>query len=212
MKSLFSFQRAKTELTSFIAMLVIVTSFTACKKTSTTTTNSTPATVLYYSTWQPASWTQQVYTDEYGATDTAYNFSLTAANLTQNAIDSGAVLVYVKYTARPNSVYSLPYMDPLSALSFWYTEQPGSIAINYAFGPALGGYDPGAYNAGDISVRYVILSGGTAAGGLTTTGNTNTGGSTTRVATTAGFPSSLDKNIYQQMSYDQLCQLHGIPK
>ncbi|MBS1655506.1 MAG: hypothetical protein JSU05_11715, partial [Bacteroidetes bacterium] len=48
---------------------------------------------------------------------------------------------------------------------------------------------------------------------LTTTGNTNTGGSVTRVATSAtGFPSSLDKNIYQQMSYDQVCQQFGIPK
>lgn len=198
------FSAKRISIAAGLLVLVTIMGISCTKKQVVNVPDSVPD--MYYSPWMPATWTRFTYNDDYGNNDTAYTFQVTSNSITQNVIDSGVVLAYIKYS-NVATAYSLPYFDPYSALTWWMDQQPGSINFNYGFGPAFGGADPGAYASGNVQVRFIVLNRGIPA---------NSAHLNQQPEVLSAIPGSSRgnqvRNMYQQMSYDQVCNLLGIPK
>lgn len=184
-------------------LLLMISSCT--KKEVTPIPESVPD--MYYSDWTPASFTRFIYTDDYGYNDTAYTYQITSADITQDVLDHGALLVYIKYNGVATP-YALPYVDPYSNLTWWIESQVNSLNVNYAFGPAYNGIDPGAYNNGDVLVRFIVLTKGVPA----LEANRNKPLS----EPLAGIPGRSYRqqpaNPFAGMSYSEVCRQLGIPE
>ena len=186
-----------------IILFITVSGILSCSKSSSPAPVKPNANAtVYYSAWTLATWTNFTYTDVYGGTDTAYSFTLPAAKITLNTLDTGTVLVFIKFTSN-DAVYPLTYVDPRSSLTWWYESSVGSLKIDYGYGPALGGFDPGPYTANAISVRYLVIGGGLTTGTMNNFGESG-------LSSAAGIRSPMEKNRYQQMSYAEICHLFGI--
>jgi hypothetical protein len=138
------------------AVGIIVIGLASCSKSSTGSTGPAgpagPDSVIY-SAWIPLSFT-------YNTTDSAYEETINAPNITQGVLDSGLIVSYIQFTDQSNVVH----IESISSLGSFFFEDFSLGSINLQV--------PG----GDLSgylYRYIIIPGSMVAGNNAATRKVN---------------------------------------
>jgi hypothetical protein len=115
---------------------------------------------VQYSQWIDVQWHKSTNTP--GA---CYSDPITSSAITNQIVDSGIVLVYLRYDSSTNTPNVLPYtfgQSPGTSFIFQFTVQPGSLSIT-STAPATG-----TLGAADIDpnaqVRYILVPPGVPVG------------------------------------------------
>jgi hypothetical protein len=111
------------------------------------------ANVIYSDWYSPETWE---LASVFGVQERSY--TMTTASLTQDIIDNGAVLVYMRFVGLNPEINQLPITLADVGYSFFIRAQAGSIKVVY-YRPASPATDPGSIPAENL-VRYVLIPGG----------------------------------------------------
>lgn len=162
-----------------------------CSKGDTGPAGPTGAANVIYSEWySPETWRAEI---NFGIYYRAYNMA--APSLTQEIIDQGVVLVYVKFIGSDPAILPLPLvLGESPGYSFSYQAQADSVRAKY-YDPANPSTFPGIIQRWN-QVRYVLIPGGEAAATKAIDG-------LTREQWLADL---------RAMSYADLCRKYGIPE
>jgi len=147
------------------------------------------ANVIYSEWFSPDPWVLQ---ETFGVSERS--FTMTTSALTQEIIDYGVVLVYMRFVGFNPEINQLPVTLEDVNYHFLFRAQAGSIqAVYYSItDPAT---DPGvipSYN----QVRYVLIPGGVL----------------DAVAAGAGITYSKLADSFDSMGYAEVCELFDIPE
>jgi len=147
------------------------------------------ANVIYSDWYSPETWVAET---TFGIAERT--FTMTTDALTQEIIDYGVVLVYMRFVGFNPAINQLPMIVPDVNYSFWFRAQAGGIKVAY-YSTTDPGTDPGAipsYN----TVRYVLIPGGVL----------------DEVAASEGIKYSRLVGSLDSMAYREVCDLLGIPE
>ena len=167
----------KKLLLSSIIVLSVSLFFTACTKEGpagpagtagtagsagpagpTGPTGSTGSANVIYSAWfNPAAWVAEV---NFGDRERTYTMATTT--VTQNIIDRGIIMVYMRFVGYDPAIYQIPLELPNSDVTFSYRAQPGSIKALYTK-TSNRTVDPGTISSSN-AIRYVIIPGAVSGG------------------------------------------------
>lgn len=111
------------------------------------------ANVIYSDWYSPETW---VFATTFGIAERS--FTMTPASLTQEIIDSGVVLVYMRFVGLNPQINQLPITLADVRLSFIFRAQAGSIKALY-WSTSNPTADPGVIPSENL-VRYVLIPGG----------------------------------------------------
>ncbi|MBN2169711.1 MAG: hypothetical protein JW819_00150 [Candidatus Krumholzibacteriota bacterium] len=117
---------------------------------------------------------------------------MTTASLTQEIIDNGIVLVYMRYCGLNPQISMLPVTLEDVDYSFYFRTEAGSIEVAYYWFT-----NPGTYPSvipSSNQVRYVLIP----------------GGALDEAATMMGVPSRELNGSLASMPYREVCSLLGI--
>jgi hypothetical protein len=142
----------------------------SCAKGDTGPTGPTgpagSANVIYSDWYSPATWVAE---SEYGTAQRTY--TMTDTLLTQEIVDRGVVLVYMRFVGLNPAIVQLPctFADP--AYSFSFRASAGTVKVVYYDIAAQTSTPPAipSYN----QVRYVLIPGGVIASAMQTNGSTH---------------------------------------
>ena len=205
---------ARTFLCFVLLVIILPATMTSCKKGDTGPAGT--ANVIYSGWFTASPWAKDTVFDVYG-----FNYTQTAPGITQNILDSGAVLIFGK----------LAGYNPL----IWPTGQVGQlpIVINYKFSSGGITYTDtwsGTASLGKVKIRfvddqnyygsiatshqfrYVIIPGGKSISTTAVAPNVRTAqGKTMDVSEFNAGVQDVAKN-YTHMSYVEICDKLGIPQ
>lgn len=111
------------------------------------------ANVIYSDWYAPATW---VAGTAFGIAERSY--TMTTSLLTQEIIDNGVIIVYMRFVGLNPEVNQLPILLADVHLSFFIRAQAGSIKVVY-YNVNTPGTDPGGIPSENL-VRYVLIPGG----------------------------------------------------
>ncbi|MBN1885480.1 MAG: hypothetical protein JW876_08165 [Candidatus Krumholzibacteriota bacterium] len=111
------------------------------------------ANVIYSDWYETDPWVQEAF---YGAIERTFTMTTTA--LTQEIIDHGVVLVYMRFLGISPEICQLPVTVEDVDYRFHFRARAGSIKVAYYSIPSPG-TDPGAIPSGNVA-RYVLIPGG----------------------------------------------------
>jgi hypothetical protein len=196
----------KKLLLSSIIVLSVSLFFTACSKEGPAgpagtagsagpagpagPTGSTGSANVIYSAWfNPATWVAE---NNFG--DMERTYTMTSTTVTQNIIDRGIIMVYMRFVGYDPAISQLPFELPNSDKTFSFRAQAGSVKALYTK-TSNHALDPGVIPSSN-AVRYVLIPGAVSGG---------RGVNTEKTADINGqyYKESQLKN----MSYDQICSL-----
>ncbi len=145
------------------------------------------ANVIYSDWFSPATWESENF---FGTAERTY--TMTAPGLTQEIIDSGVVMVYMRFMGVYPAIMQLPLVLDDQSYSFSFRAQAGSIKVVYydMNAPAT---DPGAIPSSN-QVRYVLVPGGVI----------------DETAASMGTTAGKLVDSLEGMSYGEACGLFGI--
>lgn len=111
------------------------------------------ANVIYSDWFTPDTWTASTV---FGVHERSY--TMTTALLTQEIVDHGVILVYMRFVGLNPEINQLPILLADVGLSFFFRAEAGSItAVYYAVDSP--GSDPSVISSSNV-VRYVLIPGG----------------------------------------------------
>ncbi|MCJ7485365.1 MAG: hypothetical protein MUQ25_04255 [Candidatus Aminicenantes bacterium] len=147
------------------------------------------ANVIYSDWYSPSTWIAET---EFG---TAYRtYTMTTTSLTQEIIDRGVVLVYMRFIGLNPEIIQLPFLATDANYSFSFLAAAGYIKVVY-YNPAALTTTPEiipSYN----QVRFVLIPGGVLAASMEA-----------NVSTREQEIASL-----KSMSYSEVCRIYRIPE
>lgn len=111
------------------------------------------ANVIYSEWFNPDTWTSVNY---FGVAER--QFTMSTPELTQEIIDNGAVLVYMRFAGIAPQINQLPVTVADVNYRFLFRAQAGSITVAF-YSVSNPGTDPGAIPSSNV-VRYVLIPGG----------------------------------------------------
>lgn len=118
------------------------------------------------SAWHsPSTWDAE---NEFGVALRTYAMPDTA--LTQEIIDQGVVLVYMRFVGLNSRIIQLPFVAVSPAYSFSFRAGAGSIKVVY-YDAAAPATTPGIIPSGN-QIRYVLIPGGALAASMQANGST----------------------------------------
>jgi hypothetical protein len=147
------------------------------------------ANVIYSDWYSPATWAAAA---EFGIATRTY--TMTTTSLTQEIIDNGVVLVYMRFFGFNPAIVQLPIVLPDVGLSFSFRAAEGSIKVVY-YSPAATSTTPSIIPSTN-QVRYVLIPGGAVAASMQASGL------------------SYEREIanMKSMSYSEVCRTYGVPE
>jgi hypothetical protein len=147
------------------------------------------ANVIYSSWYSPATWGLETV---FGTVERYYTMSTTS--LTQQIIDRGVVMVYMRFAGYNPEVYQLPAMLEDVGLQFSFRAQAGSIKVTYYLAAARAS-TPSIIPSSN-QVRFVLIPGGAVAATMQANGSTYE----QALATLKSLP------------YSEVCRKYGVPE
>jgi hypothetical protein len=124
---------------------------------------------------------------------------MTSATITQNIIDRGIIMVYMRFVGYDPAIIQLPFELPNSDKTFSFRAQAGSVKALYTK-TSNRAVDPGVIVSSN-NVRYVIIPGAVSGGrGVNAEKTADINGQT------------YTESQLKDMSYDQICSLLQIAK
>lgn len=147
------------------------------------------ANVIYSEWYSPVTWDPQIIFGVYERT-----FTMTTPALTQDIIDNGVVLVYMRFVGLAPEISQLPVSLEDVDYNFTFRAQSGSIKVVY-WRYTNPGVDPGVIPSENL-VRYVLIPGGVLDDAALSRGITST-----------QLTGSLDS-----MPYREVCGMLDIPE
>ena len=147
------------------------------------------ANVIYSDWYSPPTWNLET---EFGITQRTY--AMGATSLTQEIIDQGAVMVYMRFVGLTPEIVQLPTLVPDVGYQFSFRAQADSVTVVY-YVAAAPTSTPIIIPSGN-QVRYILIPGGVVAATMQTHGSTYE-------QELAGLKS---------MSYSEVCRKYGVPE
>ena len=147
------------------------------------------ANVIYSGWYSPETWVAQT---TFGIAERVY--TMTTDALTQEIIDNGVVLVYMRFVGFNPQINQLPVFLADVSYSFLFRAQAGSIEVVY-YRTTSPTTDPGVIPSAN-QVRYVLIPGGVL----------------DEVAASAGITYSRLVDSLGSKSYAEVCGLLDIPE
>ena len=145
---------------------------------------------VVYSDWcSPATWNLET---EFGITQRTYSMGTTS--LTQEIIDRGVVMVYMRFIGLAPEIVQLPFLIPDVGYQAYFRAQADSVKVVYCVAAAPAS-TPNIMPS-DNQVRYVLIPGGAVAA-------TAQANASTYAREVAGLKS---------MSYSEVCRKYGVPE
>ena len=182
----------KSRRASWLLLCVALVAF-GCAKGDTGPTGPKGATgsanVIYSDWYSPATWDAAT---EFGIAQRTY--TMTATSLTQEIIDEGVVMVFMRFAGLNPAIIQLPVVLADVGLSFSFRAAAGSIKVVY-YSPAATSTTPGVIPSTN-QVRYVLIPGGAVAASMQAGGL------------------SYEREIagLKSMSYSEVCRTYNIPE
>ncbi|MDD4857448.1 MAG: hypothetical protein PHD74_04990 [Candidatus Krumholzibacteria bacterium] len=147
------------------------------------------ANVIYSDWYSPSTWDAE---SEFGVAQRTY--TMTTTSLTQEIIDRGVVLVYMRFIGFNPEIVQLPFLVNNPAYSFSFRASAGSIKVVY--------YDTAAPTTTPIiipsenQIRYVLIPGGALDASMQADGST------------------CEQEIanLKSMSYSEVCRKYSVPE
>ena len=147
------------------------------------------ANVIYSDWYSPETWVAET---TFGIAERT--FTMTTDALTQEIIENGVVLVYMRFVGFNPRINQLPVVLADVNYSFLFRAQAGSIKVVY-YSMTSPTIDPGAIPSAN-QVRYVLIPGGVL----------------DEIAVTAGITYSRLASSLGSKSYTEVCGLLDIPE
>lgn len=147
------------------------------------------ANVIYSGWYSPEPWVAETI---FGIAERT--FTMTTPALTQEIIDNGVVLVYMRFVGLNPAINQLPVILADVDYSFLFRAQAGSIKVVY-YNTASPTTDPGPIPSENL-VRYVLIPGGVL----------------DELAAETGITYSRLVESVDSMSYQEVCRLFDIPE
>jgi hypothetical protein len=147
------------------------------------------ANVIYSDWYSPETWELDTV---FGVHERSY--TMTTASLTQDIIDNGVVLVYMRFSGLNPEINQLPITLADVGLSFFFRAQAGSVKAVYYI-PADPGTDPSVIPPQNL-VRYVLIPGGVL----------------DAAALMEGVTSGQLRGTLDSMQYREVCELFAVPE
>jgi len=147
------------------------------------------ANVIYSDWYSPATWNLET---EFGVTQRTYAMGTTS--LTQEIIDHGVVMVYMRFMGLAPEIIPLPFLVPDVGYQFYSRAQADSIKVVY-YVAAAPTSTPSIIPSGN-QVRYVLIPGGVVAATMQASGSTY----------------EQEVGRLKSMPYSEVCRKYGIPE
>jgi hypothetical protein len=147
------------------------------------------ANVIYSEWYSPDTWYLET---EFGTTQRFY--SIGSTSITQEIIDQGVVMVYMRFVGFAPEIVQLPFLVTDAGYQFYYCAQADSVKVAY-YVAAARATTPSiipSYN----QVRYVLISGGVVAATMQAEGST--------------YEQEVASLRY--MPYADVCRKYGVPE
>ncbi len=182
----------KSRSASWLLLCVVLVAFGCAKgDTGPAGPRGVPgsANVIYSDWYSPSTWSAET---EFGIAQRTY--TMTSTSLTQEIIDKGVVMVYMRFVGLNPAIIQLPFVVPDVSYSFSFRTAAGFVKVVY--------YNLTAPTTTPIvipsqnQVRYVLIPGEALAASIS-------GDGSTREQEIASLKS---------MSYSEVCRKYGVPE
>lgn len=147
------------------------------------------ANVIYSDWYSPPTWNLET---EFGVTQRTFAMGTTL--LTQEIVDQGVVMVYMRFVGIAPEIVQLPFLVPDVGYQFYFRARADSVKVIYYV--AASPTSTPIIIPSENQVRYVLIPGGVMAAAMQTDGST------------------LDQEVarLKAMSYSEVCRKFGVPE
>jgi hypothetical protein len=145
--------------------------------------------VIYSDWYSPATWNLET---EFGTTQRYYSMGTTL--LTQQIIDRGVVMVYMRFVGFAPEIVQLPFLVHDVGYQVYFRAQADSIKVMYYVAAAR--TTTPVIIPSENQIRYVLIPGGAVAATMQTNGSTY----------------EQEVASLKSMPYSEVCRKYGVPE